>query len=726
MLATPEFVLARPIEGLVPVQDRRGALRVLIASLARGGAERIVLEWLEAEARRGRAVELAVVHPRRNAWKAPARIDLIEREDLPAAQFIEALARRWARGCGVVSTHLIEDELLAILWRHGVATIPTVHNTREGWRNDPARWEAAHVPRAIACADAVRVEMDAAGCAVPTVSIRHLPAAPHGSADLARRNGLRAEWRIGEGTLLVGVVGAFKAQKDFPRAVQALAALRRSRDAALVVLGGVLDPAQLAELDRTLACIAACGMANHVRLPGFVDPIGPWYAACDVILSVSRHEGLSMATREALGAGLPVVAVDVGGQAEIAHERLTLLPPDSSSARVAAHLAAHPVRRRVSVQPTPRAPRVWSVAHAWHAHASTRLDTLFVTANLNAGGAQRSLMNLACAIVARHRLAIAVCGETTHAAFADALAQAGVRSFRPASSADPFALAESILVEAHATNGRTICFWNADPRLKLLVAKFAPPTLRLVDVIPGAYAFEEMDRERAFAENITYGVDHYYRRLDVLVQKHRAPGREGCATSRVIANGVAHREVKSRRPREPRFLVSGRIAPSKRLETVVEAFKLAHATLGGELHIVGQAEPRYARYAAELVAAASKSAVRFRGPRPALDYLDEDFTAAVVFGVHQGCPNAILEAMAAGIPVIANASGGTGELVRERETGWLLPDDAGAEALAQALVDSASDPAKADAFALNARDRVRAHYSLDAMADRYLDFLERP
>jgi hypothetical protein len=54
---------------------------------------------------------------------------------------------------------------------------------------------------------------------------------------------------------------------------------------------------------------------------------------------------------------------------------------------------------------------------------------------LNAGGAQRSLVNLACAFPRAHRVEIAVCGDTTQEAFARALAQAGIRCHRPAPSA---------------------------------------------------------------------------------------------------------------------------------------------------------------------------------------------------------------------------------------------------------------------------------------------------
>jgi len=193
---------------------------------------------------------------------------------------------------------------------------------------------------------------------------------------------------------------------------------------------------------------------------------------------------------------------------------------------------------------------------------------------------------------------------------------------------------------------------------------------------------------------------------------------------RVIPNGVAMPPRPGSRPPHARFLVSGRIAPSKRLEAILEAFARASQGLREpELHIVGQAEPRDARYASGIVAAASALPVRFRGALPGLEHLSEPFTATIVLGTHQGCPNAVLEAMAAGIPVIANASGGTGELVRDGETGWLLSEAAGREELERAMRDCASAPERADRFAARARDRVARHFSLEAMASSYLDCL---
>ena len=719
--AAPELVAA-PIAGLLPVEDSREPLRVLIASLARGGAERIVLEWLGEEARRARRIELAVVHSRRSAWRAPRGVSLIERSGESPAAFLAALAERWQDACAPIATHLIADDLLEVLWRGGLTTVPTVHNSREGWRNDPARWTGTGVPIALACAQSVRAQMLEAGCTVPIVAIRHVPASRRAAVDPDRRSRIRAAWGVPPETLLVGAVGAFKAQKDFPRAVEIVARACRERAAALMILGGVLDDGQLAELDRTLERIAGLDMRGRVKMPGFVDPIAPYYAACDVLLFASRFEGLSMAAREGLASGLPVVALDVGGQSEIAHPRLTLLPSRSSDAEIARAVAAFAPRERLVAEPPVRAPRVWSVPLAARHADSARLDTLFVTANLNAGGAQRSLVNLARAMPRDHRIEIAVCSETTQAAFAAALRDAAVACFRPAATPDPFALAESLLARAARLGAATLCFWNADPRVKMLVAKFAPPRLRVVDASPGAYDFMEMAAEQRFAQAITYSADDYYARLDLLVLKHDAEHFPACRRVRVIPNGVAARAAGFRRPGNPRFLVSGRIAPSKRLETVVEAFSLFREThREGELHFVGQAEPRHAGYAERVVERSRGLPIMFRGEGAGLDHLDEAFTAAIVLGTHQGCPNAVLEAMAASIPVIANASGGTGELVRTGETGWLVAEEAAARDVAEAMSRCARDAALAARMAGAACARVARDFSIEAMAARYLE-----
>ena len=272
------------------------------------------------------------------------------------------------------------------------------------------------------------------------------------------------------------------------------------------------------------------------------------------------------------------------------------------------------------------------VAHARRGanRSAPRCDTLFVTANLNAGGAQRSLVNLVRR-AGKHAtaLALAVCNDSTHEAFALRLRDAGVDCFRATLDRDDFAIAESLLAHAARRGARVLCFWNVAPGVKLLVARFAPATLRLVDVSPGGYAFEELDAARDLADAIGFGAAAFHARLDALVVKHGATRLPACKRIEVIPNGVAAREPAPRAT-TPRFLVSGRLAPSKRLETVVEAFRIVAARrTDAQLHLVGPVEERHAAHAHALLERARGLAValprrRFRaaptsrshGPRP--------------------------------------------------------------------------------------------------------------
>lgn len=728
MRVTQDWLVASATNGLLPLYDLHEPLRVMIASLALGGAERIVLDWLAAEAARGRLVELAVLHARRLARPVPGNVVMHTRGGRSIELFVREMSERWKYADAPVSTHLVADDVLAMLWNGGVRTVPVVHNAKAGWRNDPACWKTQHVPLAVACSEAVRDEMLIHGCGVPVHVVRHQPSVGAQAFDLHCRVALRRELGVGPDTLLVAVAGAFKPQKDHGRAVDVLQYLCLRRDAALMILGGALDSIGLTELDRTVDAAIRAGVADRLKLPGFVQPIEPYYAACDVLLNVSQFEGYSMAVQEALAAGIPVVATDVGGQREAAHPKLHLLPLESSNESIAHTLAEFTVRtsfNATSDQRAEAAHRLWSLTTAWRqlsvASNEKPVETLFVTANLNAGGAQRSLINLVTQIAPMHSLAVAVCGGATHPAFPAMLKVGGVRFFRPAADNDAFANSEALIAFACAQGVSRICLWNVDPKMKLLLARFSPTSIALIDVSPGHYAFEEIESATPFAHAIGTSVGAYYQRLDLLVLKYQAASHPPCKRIAVIPNGVATREVRAQSPTHPCFLVSGRVAPSKRLEIILDAFRAVHAECPqAELHVVGQAEPRYAEYAATLAANAADLSVRFRGAMPELRFLEEPFTAAIVLGTHQGCPNAALEAMSAGVPVIANDSGGTRDLVLPDCTGWLLPENVSSGALAEAMLDAARDGERACRLGLNAQHFVREHHTLEAMARDYL------
>ena len=82
-------------------------------------------------------------------------------------------------------------------------------------------------------------------------------------------------------------------------------------------------------------------------MPGPVASAAGLLAAFDVVLNTSVFEGVSVATLEAVAAGVPVVAADVGGQHEAlgpADQLLDVSAPDRDWANAVEAAAARPRR----------------------------------------------------------------------------------------------------------------------------------------------------------------------------------------------------------------------------------------------------------------------------------------------------------------------------------------------------------------------------------------------
>ena len=97
-------------------------------------------------------------------------------------------------------------------------------------------------------------------------------------------------------------IGRFEREKDPRRAVAVLEKVRaRGIDARMIMLGtGTLEYS---------VRLRARGLP--VEFPGWCDP-KPYFEVVDVVLSTSKHESWGASMVEALAAGVPVVAPDVG------------------------------------------------------------------------------------------------------------------------------------------------------------------------------------------------------------------------------------------------------------------------------------------------------------------------------------------------------------------------------------------------------------------------------
>ncbi len=89
----------------------------------------------------------------------------------------------------------------------------------------------------------------------------------------------------------------------------------------------------------------------------------------------------------------------------------------------------------------------------------------------------------------------------------------------------------------------------------------------------------------------------------------------------------------------------------------------------------------------------------------------------------EGLPNAVMEAMASGLPVVATAVGGTPELVLSGETGQLVPPR-DPTALARELARYLDDSARAQLHGANGRRQACERFSIRRSIDEYLALYE--
>ena len=154
-----------------------------------------------------------------------------------------------------------------------------------------------------------------------------------------------------------------------------------------------------------------------------------------------------------------------------------------------------------------------------------------------------------------------------------------------------------------------------------------------------------------------------------------------------------------RRPVPGRILSIGRLVEKKGFDTLLDALDLlSERGVEFEAELIGEGEERQAleRRAAE---GPSSARVRFLGALPA-DSVRERLARAAVFGLpcrigadgnRDALPTVLLEAQAAGVPLVSAPVGGVAEILDQGRAGHLVPSD-DPHALADILAGVLSDP----------------------------------
>jgi colanic acid/amylovoran biosynthesis glycosyltransferase len=169
------------------------------------------------------------------------------------------------------------------------------------------------------------------------------------------------------------------------------------------------------------------------------------------------------------------------------------------------------------------------------------------------------------------------------------------------------------------------------------------------------------------------------------------------------------------------FVQACRLVPKKGLRTTLRAFsEIAGRYPKATLTLAGNG-PLLEELRAAAATAGLADRIHFPG------FLDQEALRQLIYSAHaffhpsetpadgnrEGVPNALLEAMASGLPVLATHHGGIPEAVTHGQSGYLVPEG-DAPALAQAALDLLADSSRYQTMAASARAEVSTKFERGA------------
>lgn len=367
-----------------------------------------------------------------------------------------------------------------------------------------------------------------------------------------------------------------------------------------------------------------------------------------------------------------------------------------------------------------------------HVAVESPIPVLFLSDLLDVGGAESQLAELVRALdPARVRPIVAVLRDDRPVAFEwkEPPVRLAMRG--------PSDLAVLIPLMRLAREERVRAIYTTHVRAALL-ARFLRRTLRPP---PPQRRFVVLTSEHSYKNPPARPLPNRLRRAtaslsDRVIAVSEAQARELRAQLRmppervlVIPNGVdparfdhlpSGEEVRARfgiAQADPVFVMVARLSPVKDHGTMLRAME----RVSGHLILVGDGPER-----SKLEESARKSSlagrIHFAGTQTDLRPYYAAAWAICLSSIEESQPVALLEAMAARLPVLATRVGGVPEVVMDGETGLLVPPG-DPEALAAALARLASDPAWRRAAGEAGRRRAEAEFSIHARARKIEDLI---
>lgn len=176
-------------------------------------------------------------------------------------------------------------------------------------------------------------------------------------------------------------------------------------------------------------------------------------------------------------------------------------------------------------------------------------------------------------------------------------------------------------------------------------------------------------------------------------------------------------------PRRRVVGAAGRLSPEKGFAQLVHAAKLVEREDPDVGFVVFGDGPLRGRLAAQIEALGLARTVVLAGFRPDLHRLLPHLDLLALPSYTEGLPVIVLEALAAGVPVVATAVGGTPEVVEHGVSGYLVPPG-DPPALARAILDALRREPERQAMGARGRQAIQERFTVEAQGRQYQRLFE--
>ncbi|MBU5434570.1 glycosyltransferase family 4 protein [Pseudoflavonifractor sp. MSJ-37] len=247
------------------------------------------------------------------------RIEMRRRFDFKAAKELARLCEEW--DIDLVHCHYLREHYTALLAKQYDKHIRVVYTNHFVLANDAVtrlsnRWMDKRQDGMIAVCNKGKEQLIANGWSGDRIHVVFNSVDPAAWAGDRSESTLRPELGIPEDRFVMLCASRFAEDKGHKYLIDSLKRLTEISSVPFTMVlagdGPLLEPARQQ--------VEALGLTEQVKFIGFRKDIKNLYKGSDLYINSSEHEALSYLIIEAMAAGLPVIATDMGGNSDIVND----------------------------------------------------------------------------------------------------------------------------------------------------------------------------------------------------------------------------------------------------------------------------------------------------------------------------------------------------------------------------------------------------------------------